>query len=181
MHGALASALVVTSTLATCLALCLLRNGPSPSIQRPFLVNASIIKAVLSSAAEAELGALFYNAKEGCTIRNILEDLGHKQPPTPIQADNACAVGIANESIKLKRSKAMDMRFYWVRDRVKQGQFIVYWKKGSENDADYFTKHPPAAHHRLKRSRYIHEEPEMDHVIERQIGIPRSIQFATRK
>jgi hypothetical protein len=35
----------------------------------------------------------------------------------------------------------MDMRFYWVRDRVKQEQFIVYRKKGSENDADYLTKH----------------------------------------
>ena len=73
----------------------------------------------------------------------------------------------------------MDMRFYWVRDRVKQGQFIVYWKKGSENDADYFTKHHPPAHHRLKRSRYLHERPETDQVMERQIGIPHSIQFAT--
>jgi hypothetical protein len=49
------------------------------------------------------------------------------------------------------------MRFYWVRDRVKEKQFVVYWQKGSDNDADYFTKHHPPSHHRVKRSRYLHE------------------------
>jgi hypothetical protein len=135
-----------------------LETDPPPVFNGPVLVTASIIKAVLSSAAEAELGALFYNAKEGCQIRNILNDLGHKQPPTPIQADNACAVGIANDSIKMKRSKAMDMRFFWVRDRVQQGQFIIYWRKGSDNDADYFTKQHPTSHHRALRQRYLHED-----------------------
>jgi hypothetical protein len=130
-------------------------TDPPPPFNGPVLVTASIIKAVLSSAAEAELGALFYNAKEGCEIRNTLEDLGHKQPPTPIQADNACAVGLSNNTLKQKRSKAMDMRFYWIRDRVAQRQFVVYWRKGSDNDADYFTKQHPPAHHRLKRSRFI--------------------------
>jgi hypothetical protein len=126
-----------------------------PPFNGPVLVTASIIKAVLSSAAEAELGALFYNGKEGCQIRNTLEDLGHKQPPTPIQADNACAVGLSNNTVKQKRSKAMDMRFYWIRDRVAQGQFVVYWQKGSYNYADYFTKQHPPSHHRLMCSRYL--------------------------
>jgi hypothetical protein len=133
-------------------------TDPPPSFNGPVLVTASIIKAVLSSAAEAELGALFYNGKEGCQIRATLDDLGHKQPPTPIQADNACAVGLSNNTVKQKRSKAMDMRFYWIRDRVAQGQFVVYWRKGSDDDADYFTKQHPPSHHRLKRSRYLHVE-----------------------
>jgi len=131
-------------------------TDPPTPFNGPVLVTASIIKAVLSSAAEAELGALFYNAKEGSQIRNILNDLGHKQPPTPIQADNACAVGIANDSIKMKRSKAMDMRFFWVRDRVQQKQFIIYWRKGSDNVADYFTKQHPTSHHRALRQRFLH-------------------------
>jgi hypothetical protein len=134
-------------------------TDPTPPFNGPVLVTASIIKAVLSSAAEAELGALFYNAKEGCQIRNTLEDLGHKQPPTPIQADNACAVGLANDTVKQRRSKAMDMRFYWIRDRVRQGQFAIYWRKGADNDADYFTKQHPPSHHRLMRKRFLHIEP----------------------
>jgi hypothetical protein len=95
------------------------------------------------------------------TIRVLLgtlEEMGHQQPATPIQADNACAVGLANDTVKQKRSKAIDMRFYWVRDRVKQGQFVIYWKKGGDNDADYFTKHHPPAHHRRMRSKFLHAD-----------------------
>ncbi len=86
-----------------------------------------------------------------------LADMGHPQPATPIQADNACAVGLVHDSLKQKRSKAIKMRFYWVRDRVKQGQLVIYCRKGVENDADYFTKHHPKAHHQRMRSRYLHE------------------------
>ncbi len=32
-----------------------------------------------------------------------------------------------------RRSRSIDMRSYWVRDRVQQGQFIIYWKPGTEN------------------------------------------------
>jgi hypothetical protein len=50
----------------------------------------------------------------------------------------------------------MDMRFYWIQDRVSQGKFTVHWQKGSDNLADYFTKHHPPAHHILMRPIYIH-------------------------
>lgn len=92
---------------------------PAPTFNGPILVNSSIIPAVVSSAAEAELGALFYNAKDGAMLRATLEDMGYPQPATPIQADNECAIGLSNGTVKQKRSKAIDMRFYWVRDRVK--------------------------------------------------------------
>ena len=77
----------------------------------------------MSLAAEAELGAIFFNAKDGCMLRNTLLDLGHPQPPTPIQTDNACAAGIANETVQQKRCKAIDIHFYRVRDRVQAGEF----------------------------------------------------------
>jgi hypothetical protein len=47
-----------------------------------------IIRAVMSSAAEAELGALFINAKTVISMHHMLEELGHPQPPTPMQTDN---------------------------------------------------------------------------------------------
>ena len=68
----------------------------------PILVNSSIMSAVLASAGEAELGAMFYNAKDGVMLRNTLQDLGHVQPATLIETDNACAAGIANDTIKQK-------------------------------------------------------------------------------
>jgi hypothetical protein len=47
------------------------------------------------------------------------------------------------------------MRYYWLRDRVKQGQFIVQWEPGKFNLADYFTKHHPPAHHSALRPVYL--------------------------
>jgi hypothetical protein len=128
-----------------------------PPINGAIHTLSSIMRVVLSSATEAEMGALFHNAKDAAWLRTTLIDLGHPQPPTPIQTDNACASGIINDEVKQRRSKAIDMRFYWVKDRVAQGQFIVHWRKGSDNLADYFTKHHSPSHHRLMRSRYLLE------------------------
>jgi hypothetical protein len=47
------------------------------------LIISKVLKHVMSSAAEAEIGAVFINAKEGAVLCTTLEDLGHKQPPTP--------------------------------------------------------------------------------------------------
>ena len=63
---------------------------------------------------------------------------------------------IVNSSIRQRKSKAMDMRFYWVQDCVQQGQFRVYWEPGRNNKADYFTKHHPPAHHQKVQSEYLH-------------------------
>jgi hypothetical protein len=132
-------------------------DSPPPRFNGPVLVNSTILKSVLASAAEAELGALFYNGKDGAALRTTLEEMGHPQTATPIQTDNACAAGIANDTVKQRRSKAIDMRFYWIKDRVAQGDFLVHWRRGLENDADYFTKHHAPSHHRCMRSRYLHD------------------------
>jgi hypothetical protein len=52
------------------------------------------------------------------------------QTPTPMETDNTTTTGYSNGTIKQKRTKAMDMRFYWIKDMVKQGQFNVYWGPG---------------------------------------------------
>jgi hypothetical protein len=119
---------------------------------------AGLIKHVMSSASEAELAGLFINGKEAAVIRTTLYEMGWKQQePTPITTDNSTASGIANDTIQQKRSKAMDMRFYWIRDRVKQKQFLVHWAAGSLNLGDYHTKHHPPKHHPMVRPYYIHE------------------------
>jgi hypothetical protein len=56
-----------------------------------------------------------------------------------METDNTTTTGYSNGTIKQKCTKAMDMRFYWIKDRVKQGQFNVYWGPGYQNLADYFT------------------------------------------
>jgi hypothetical protein len=120
------------------------------------LIINTVIKHVMSSAAEAENGVVFINANEGSVIRTTFEELGHHQPPAPLETDNTIATGYSNGTIKQKRTKAMDMRFYWIKDRVKQGQCNVYWSPGYRNLADYFTKHHSPAHHKRMREIYIH-------------------------
>eukprot|EP00536_Pseudo-nitzschia_multiseries_P004971 jgi/Psemu1/11394/gm1.11394_g len=48
------------------------------------------------------------------------------------------------------------MRIYWLRDRVKQGQFEITWESGKSNKADYPSKHHTGAHHRQGRPVYLH-------------------------
>ncbi len=94
----------------------------------------------MSSAAEAELGAFV-------SMRKTLEELGHPQKRTPIQTDNSTAHALLTNKILPKALKAMDMRFHWLRCRDAQGQFRYYWRPGTQNLADYWTKHHPASHH----------------------------------
>ena len=91
------------------------------------LAKTGVMKAVLSSAAEAEIGALFDNCKKAAVLRITLAEMGYPQPATPVQTANSTACGIANDNVKQQRSRAINMRFYWVRDRVHQGQFYIYW------------------------------------------------------
>ena len=50
----------------------------------------------------------------------------------------------------------MDMRFYWLQDRVDQGMFHVYWGPGKENLGYYYTKKFAPANHRNVRQIYLY-------------------------
>jgi hypothetical protein len=109
------------------------------------------MKAVLS---------LFENTKRATILRTTLEEMGHPQPATPVQTDNSTACGIANDNIKQQRSRAIDMRFYWVRDRFNQGQFHIYWGPGKLNLADYYSKHHLPENHQQMRGTYLYTGTE---------------------
>ncbi len=114
-----------------------------------------IIKNIMSLANKAELAGLYIMAREAVYIRIILEELGHNQPPMPIQTDNAMADTIINGKVQPKQTKAMDMRFHWLRDRECQQQFRIYWRPGKMNYANYWTNHHPESHHRIMRKEFL--------------------------
>ena len=80
--------------------------------------------------------------------------IGHPQPPTQITTDNSTAHHFVYDNIHQKRSKSWDMRFYWLRDRTNQKQFLIKWAAGKTNRADYFTKHHTISHHKTMRPVY---------------------------
>ena len=79
----------------------------------------------------------------------------HPQKYTEIITDTFTADGIMIGTIKEKRTKSMDMRFYWVRDRVEQRHFEVKWKPGHMKLGYYLTKHHPPTHHSRMRKTYL--------------------------
>ncbi len=109
----------------------------------------------MSLAAEAEMGVLYLNARKAVYLWQILTEMGHPQPYTPIQMDNLTAEGVVNHKIQPKRTKAMDMRFHWLRDRESPKQLRIYWRPGKTNLADYFTKHHTPAHYVSVRTIFL--------------------------
>jgi hypothetical protein len=112
-------------------------NTKDPPNNGAILNISKILNAVMSSAAEGELGALYINARKAIPMRQLLEEMGHKQPKTPIQTNNSTALGVVNKNIQQQCTKAMDMRFHWLRCRDSQGQIRYYWRPGTNNHADY--------------------------------------------
>jgi len=117
-----------------------------------------IISTVVDSATAAEYAAAFIAAQAATPLRLTLKDLGYPQDATPIICDNECAVGIANNSFQQKRSKTIDMRYHWLRDQIKLGNFTINWKPGAINLADFFTKAHPVNHHLAMRNVYLNSE-----------------------
>jgi hypothetical protein len=114
-----------------------------------------IIKTVVSSATATEYAAAFIVGQAAISIINTLADLGYPQTQTEIFCDNLCAVGIANNTFNLKRTKTIDMRYHWIRDQVKLKIFKITWKAGKLNLADFFTKAHPVKHHLEIRWKYV--------------------------
>ena len=133
---------------------------PAPIIPRrapnaPILVEYKTLRNVVASAAEAETGGLFHNGQMIIHIRRLLEALGHQQPATPLKTDNSTSNAFVNKSLRQKKSKSWDMRYHWLRDKEQQKHLRVFWDKGLNNGADYFTKHHPAPYHKAMRAKYI--------------------------
>ena len=88
-------------------------------------------------------------------MRTDLADMGHQQTPTLVTTDNTAANIIVNGTAKQKLSRAIDMKFYLVRDRIRQTHFHKFWEEGKKNLADYVIKHQPIWYYRAMRPRYV--------------------------
>ena len=98
-------------------------------------------------------------ARNAVWMRAIARALGHPQGPTTIWCDNTCAVGLSNDALKTAKSKSIDLRFHWLRDRVRQAQFTVKWVKSGDNIADFFTKALPVNQHLARMQQLVLAKP----------------------
>jgi hypothetical protein len=132
-------------------------NPPDTTSNGAVHVLCKTIRGVPASAAEAETGGLFLNGQEAIPIITALEEMGHRQPTTgtPLETDNSTAHDILKAQVRMKRSKAFDMRYHWLKDRIARSQFNLCWAPGKHNRADCFTKHHPPSHHQIMRPNYL--------------------------
>lgn len=102
-------------------------------------IESTLICQIMAAAAKAEmaLGVAFINAQKAIPMW---------QPPTPLKTDNSTAHGILRSLLCHNRSKAFNMRFYWLKeDQIKQKQFQDIGNQG----------YPPT-HHWAMISHYLH-------------------------
>jgi hypothetical protein len=131
-------------------------SPPNPKLNGAVHVFCKTIHTVAASASEAETGSLFLNAQEAVPMCTALIEMGHPQPATPLETNNSTAHGILHAQVRMKKSKAFDMRYHWRKDQIAQKQFNLYWSPGRTNSADYFSKHHRPAHHKLMCYQYVH-------------------------
>ena len=82
-------------------------------------------KHVMASTARSEVGGLFHNAKTAVPLQITHHELGFPLSPTPIKTDNSSAKVISTDTVIQKCSRSMDIRFYWMKDRVKQRNLFL--------------------------------------------------------
>jgi hypothetical protein len=59
------------------------------NLNMSILNMATVVKNVVASVAESEVGACFKNAHSGASLRITLIELGHQQPTSPLWTDNS--------------------------------------------------------------------------------------------
>lgn len=132
-----------------------LHDKEQPKLNGALTVDCKTLRRVVTSAAEAETEGIFSCAQFAIPLCRILIAMGHPQPPTPIKTNNLTLAGIVNNLIKPAKSKAWDMKHYWISDMIAEKIINVIWRPGSKIWADYFTKHHPTAWHKIMRQKYI--------------------------
>ena len=94
------------------------------------------------SCCEAEYIAAAMAAREAVWLRKLMYDLGEPlgRDPMVLWCDHQGAIALVDHPTNHGSTKHIDVRFQFLRDRMKLGQIVVEYVKTSENVADAFTK-----------------------------------------
>ena len=106
------------------------------------------------SSTEAEVIASNHAGKEGVWLRKLLQDLSsvistqtEKPRITTLFADNQSAMVICNEPGNQQRTKHFDTQWFWIRERIANGELRLVYKSTLEMTADICTKSLPRPTH----------------------------------
>ena len=101
-------------------------------------------KTVLVSSCESKLAAMFYGTSEIIWFRQLLADFGYAQTEaTEIASDNQGAIKWSTTPEKNGRMKHMNLKFFFVREKVQANAVKPRYIPGTDNPADLLTKSLP--------------------------------------
>jgi hypothetical protein len=97
---------------------------------------------VAISSMEAEYIAAFYALQEIVWTKGLLKELGFSyNSPVDLYIDNQSAIKLATNPVYHKRSKHIDIKYHWIREKIEEKDLVkIKYVKSSENTADMMTK-----------------------------------------
>ena len=109
--------------------------------------NSSKQKTISLSSTEAEYIGLSNAAKEGLWLKNILIELGRSPKQTIIFCDNKSSICLAKNPEQHAKSKQLDIRYHFIREKIDNGEFSVDHIASEDMVADILTKGLPKIKH----------------------------------
>lgn len=107
----------------------------------PIVYRAKAQPSVVLSSVEAEYMALSAAAQEVVWVRLLLHDMGANiAAPTTILEGNQGAITLSKNTGYSARTKHIDIRHHFVRERIAAGQVTVQYVQTESQMADILTK-----------------------------------------
>ncbi|KAD4889451.1 hypothetical protein E3N88_21524 [Mikania micrantha] len=97
-------------------------------------------RSVALSTTEAEYMAAVEASKELIWLKNFLEELGKKQPDSPLYCDNQSEIHLGKNPVFHGKTKHIQLRYHFIRGLISDGTLMLEKIRGSENPVDMLTK-----------------------------------------
>jgi hypothetical protein len=102
--------------------------------------NSRAQKTIALSSTEAEYMSLSDTCRQLVWMRSFFKELGMPISAIPLCGDNQGAIFNASNPVQEKRTKHIDIRFHYIREKVSEGQVTLHFVPTDQNPADMFTK-----------------------------------------
>ena len=110
----------------------------------PVVFGSTQQKSVALSTTEAELMALSMCVRDMLYLHQLLKDIVTIPLPMVCNCDNLGTVQILNSGNRSSRSKHVDIKYFFVREKIMEGVIKLVHIPSKDNMADLFTKPLPA-------------------------------------
>ena len=107
------------------------------------------IRVVALSSQDAEFMTLSDTSREVIFLQNLLYSIGFmtKDEPMTILGDNRGSIAVANTPGDHQKSKHLEVRYFFIRQKIEDGRIQVKWISTKNQLADVLTKALPEAQH----------------------------------